>query len=42
MAGYDLAEGRGHSVKELLQVREAKREKRGTFKEKIYWVENEE
>ena len=30
------------SVEELMQVRESKREKRGGFKDKIYWVGNEE
>lgn len=29
-------------LEELLQVRESKREKRGGFKDKIYWVGNEE
>jgi hypothetical protein len=29
-------------VEELMQVREAKQEKRGGFKDKIYWVGNEE
>lgn len=29
-------------MKELPQVRESKREKRGGFKDKIYWVGNEE
>ena len=39
---FAICEGRGHTVEELLQVREAKREKRGGFKDKIYWVGNEE
>ena len=39
---FAICEGRGHTVEELMQVREAKREKRGGFKDKIYWVGNEE
>lgn len=39
---FAICEGRGHTVEELLQVRESKREKRGGFKDKIYWVGNEE
>jgi len=39
---YTICEARGHSVEELKQVREAKREKRGGFKDRIYWVGNEE
>jgi predicted house-cleaning noncanonical NTP pyrophosphatase (MazG superfamily) len=38
---FAICEARGHSVEELLQVREDKREKRGGFKDKIYLVENE-
>ena len=36
-----ICEGRGHSMEELMQVRESKREARGGFKDKIYWVGNE-
>ena len=39
---FAICEGRGHTVEELTQVREDKREKRGGFKDKIYWVGNEE
>ena len=39
---FAVCEARGHSVEELLKVKEAKREKRGGFKEKIYWIGNEE
>ena len=39
---FAICEGRGYTVEELLQVRESKREKRGGFKDKIYWIENEE
>ena len=39
---YAVCEARGHSVEELLQVKEFKREKRGGFKDKIYWIGNEE
>ena len=38
---FAICEGRGYTVEELLQVRETKREKRGGFKDKIYWVGNE-
>lgn len=39
---FAICEGREHTVEELLQVRESKRERRGGFKDKIYWVGNEE
>ena len=39
---FAICEGRGYTVEDLLQVREAKREKRGGFKDKIYWIGNEE
>ena len=39
---FAICESRGHTVEELMQVREDKREKRGGFKDKIYWVGNEE
>lgn len=38
---FAICEARGHSVEELMQVRESKQEKHGGFKDKIYWVENE-
>ena len=37
-----ICEARGHSVEELMQVKETKREKRGGFQDRIYWVRNEE
>ena len=39
---FAICEARGHSVDELMRVREEKCEKRGRFKERIYWVGNEE
>lgn len=39
---FAICEARGYSVEELMQVRESKREKRGGFKDRIYWVGNEE
>lgn len=39
---FAICEGREHIVEELTQVIEAKREKRGGFKNRIYWVGNEE
>ena len=36
-----ICEARGHSVEELVKVREVKREARGGFKDRIYWVKNE-
>ena len=39
---FAICEGRGHTVEELMQMRESKREKRGGFKDKIFWVGNEE
>lgn len=36
-----VCEVRGYSVEEMLQVKEFKREKRGGFKDKIYWIGNE-
>ena len=39
---YAECEARGHSVEELLLVKEFKREKRGGFKDKIFWIGNEE
>ena len=38
----NLAEILRVSVEELMQVREAKCDKRGGFRDKIYWVGNEE
>lgn len=39
---FAICEARGHSVEELMQVREAKCDKRGGFRDKIYWVGIEE
>lgn len=39
---FAVCEARGYSVEELLKVKEFKREKRGGFKDKIYWIGNEE
>ena len=39
---FAICEARGHSIEELMQAREGKREKRGGFEDRIYWVGNEE
>ncbi len=39
---YAICEARGHSVEQLMQVKEEKRQKRGGFADKIYWNGNEE
>lgn len=36
-----ICEARGHSVDELIEVRDKKREKRGGFRDKVYWEGNE-
>ena len=36
-----ICEDRGHSVDELMEVRDKKREKRGGFRDKVYWEGNE-
>ena len=36
-----ICEARGHSVEELMAVRNNKREKRGGFEKKIFWSGNE-
>lgn len=38
---FAICEARGHSVEELMAVREEKREKRGGFEERIFWSGNE-
>ena len=38
---FAICEARGHSVEELMKVRNAKREKRGGFEQKIFWSGNE-
>ena len=37
---FAICEARGYSLEELMKVREAKREERGGFREKIYLVGN--
>lgn len=37
---YAICEARGHSLEELEQVRKEKSNKRGAFKERIYWEGN--
>lgn len=39
---FAICEARGYTIDELMNVREAKKEKRGGFKEKIFWIGNEE
>ncbi len=38
---YAICEARGHSIEELHQVRDKKREERGGFEERIFWSGNE-
>ena len=38
---FAICEARGHSVDELMAVRDKKREKRGGFRDKVYWEGNE-
>lgn len=38
---FAICEARGHSVDELIEVRDKKREKRGGFRDKVYWEGNE-
>ena len=37
---FAICEARGYSVEELMEVRNAKREKRGGFEKRIYWSGN--
>ena len=37
---FAICEARGHSVDELMAVKEKKQQERGGFKEKIYWEGN--
>ena len=37
---FAICEARGYSVEELMEVREAKRESRGGFEQKIFWSGN--
>lgn len=39
---FAICEARGHSVEELMRMRDVKKNARGGFKDKIYWVGNEE
>ncbi len=39
---FAICEARGHSVDELMRVRDSKRMKRGGFADKIFWIGNEE
>ena len=38
---FAICEARGYSVDELMRVRETKKEKRGGFADKIFWIGNE-
>lgn len=38
---FSICEARGYTIDELLNVRSAKREKRGGFEQKIFWSGNE-
>ena len=38
---FAICEARGHSVEELMEVRNNKREKRGGFEKKIFWSGND-
>lgn len=38
---FAICEARGHSIEELMEVRNAKKEKRGGFEQKIFWSGNE-
>lgn len=39
---FAICEARGHSVDELIALKESKRQARGGFVEKIFWSGNEE
>ena len=39
---FAICEARGHSVDELMRARDNKNISRGGFKDKIYWIGNEE
>ena len=38
---FAICEARGHSIQELMAVRDSKREERGGFEKKIFWSGNE-
>ena len=37
---FAICEARGHSIEELMEVKQAKKDKRGGFKDRIYWEGN--
>ena len=37
---FAICEARGHSIEELMEVKQAKQDKRGGFKDKIFWEGN--
>ena len=37
---FAICEARGHSIDELMDVKQAKQDKRGGFKDKIFWEGN--
>lgn len=37
---FAICEARGHSIEELMEVKQAKQDKRGGFKDRIYWEGN--
>lgn len=39
---FSICEARGHSVEELMKVRNVKLEKRGGFADRIFWYGNED
>lgn len=39
---FAICEARGHSIEELMHMRDIKNNARGGFKDRIYWIENEE
>lgn len=39
---FAICEARGYTIDELMKVKEEKCEKRGGFKERVYWVGCEE
>ena len=38
---FAICEARGHSLEELMEARNTKREKRGGFEQRIFWSGNE-
>ncbi|SDH81401.1 Predicted house-cleaning noncanonical NTP pyrophosphatase, all-alpha NTP-PPase (MazG) superfamily [Pseudobutyrivibrio sp. 49] len=37
---FAICEARGHSIEELMEVKQAKQDKRGGFRDKIFWEGN--